>query len=290
LDNFTHGLLGYGIYALMKRKEMDHQKKWYAAAAILGAEIADVDAWTFTNLDAYLRIHRGLTHSALFTPVMALSAAGILFALKRDRKALSWKWIYGLSFFGGITHWLFDWFNTWGTGLLEPFVHARYSLGFLPIVDPLLFLIFGLGFFMRKKLGTKKAFLQICGLIFLYLVSQASQNLWIKHKVSPNYDQTVVAAGFIPGEFTVIGKRGSTFEIYRKSLFSEGEKTKIQSDTNPLLVQKVLSRPEARTIAWFSPFYAITLEPNGKYAMIYDPRFYRNGDSFIKAVIDLAGD
>lgn len=290
MDNFTHGLLGYGIYALTKRRWMEDQKKWYTAAAVLGAEVPDVDAWTFTNLDAYLRIHRGITHSALFSPIMALFVTGLLLVLKRDRKALSWKWIYGLSFLGGITHWLFDWFNTWGTGLLEPFVHARYSLGFLPIVDPLLLLFFGLGFYLRKRLGARKAFVQVWALIFLYLVSQASQNLWIKHEAAKKYDQTVVAAGFIPGEFTVIGKKGSTFEVYQKSLFSEGEKIRIQSDTNPLVVQKVLSNPQAQTIAWFSPFYAITLEKDGQYAMIFDPRFYRSGDSFIKAVIDLAGD
>ncbi|BAB04752.1 metal-dependent hydrolase [Halalkalibacterium halodurans] len=286
MDTVTHGLLGYGVYAAFKKPFMETHKKWYALASIVAAEIPDIDGLLFNDGEAYLRIHRGLTHSLLISPLMAALAVGIIYLVAfKKRKELSWKWIYFLSFFSVLSHLGADWLTTWGTGLLEPFVDSRYSLGFLPIVDLPILLFFITGFILRKKLGTKKAFRIVWIAIFMYVGSQGMQNLWIKQQVSEQYEETVVSASFIPTQFTVFGKNGNVIEIYSKSLWSEGEKTIIETVDDPLIVEKVLEDPYAETIAWFAPFYGITLDENEQHAVIFDPRFYNRGTSILETEV-----
>jgi inner membrane protein len=294
LDNVTHALLGYAVYAGTKergsdRNHIEKHKKWYIAAAVLGAEIPDIEAFTtFFGYEAYLYWHRDFTHSILFAPFMALFTIAILRLFSRQR-SLSWKRMYWLALGGVTTHWLFDFFNTWGTGLLEPFVNERYSLGILPIIDIVLIIIFAVGFYLRKKVGTRRAFQWVWTLIFIYISIQAGQNVWIKQEMSARYDQLVVAADFIPGQFTVVGKKGDTVEIYSRSLFVEGEKIILESNEDPALVEEVLKDPEAQAIAWFSPFVVIAVEQQEgeTRAILFDPRFYRNGESFLKAEVVL---
>jgi inner membrane protein len=188
MDNVTHALLGYAVYGATKDNRMENDKKWYIAAAVLGAEIPDIEAFTtFFGYDVYLYWHRDFTHSILFTPIMALLTIVILSLFSKNR-SLSWKRMYLLALGGVITHWLFDYLNTWGTGLLEPVVNERYSLGFLPIIDIVLITIIALGFYLRKKMGTRRAFQWVWGLIFIYVSVQAGQNIWIQQKVSERYD------------------------------------------------------------------------------------------------------
>jgi inner membrane protein len=289
MDNVTHAILGYAVYAATKNNDLEKDKKWYIAAAVLGAEIPDIEAFTtFFGYEAYLYWHRDFTHSILFSPFMALLTIAII-RLFSKQQPLSWKRMYWLALGGVTTHWLFDYFNTWGTGLFEPFVNERYSLGFLPIIDMVLIMIFAFGFYLRKKIGTRRAFQFVWGLLFIYASAQAGQNLWIHQDVSARYDQQVVVADFIPGQFTVVGKKSDRVEIYSRSLFKEGEKTILKSNEDPALMDEVLKDPEARAIAWFSPFVVITVEEKEgeKRAVLFDPRFYRNGSSFLSIEVVL---
>jgi inner membrane protein len=59
MDNVTHALLGYAVYGATKDNRMENDKKWYIAAAVLGAEIPDIEAFTtFFGYDVYLYWHR----------------------------------------------------------------------------------------------------------------------------------------------------------------------------------------------------------------------------------------
>ena len=291
MDNLTHGLLGYGVYALLKKPKMERHKKWYGFAAIVAAELPDLDSFIFNDDIAYLRVHRGITHSLLVSPLMAAVVIGVFYALARkQRKEIQWAHMYLLAFLGLLTHLTSDWMNTWGTGLLEPWVNSRYSLGFLPIIDLVILSLFLVGFILRKKLGTQKAFRIVWALILVYIGSQGIQNLMIHHKVDQQFDQAVVSASFVPTQFTVIGKRGNELAVYSRSLWHEGKKTSILSTGDSGVVGKVLADPYAKTIAWWAPFYAITVDKSGKQATIFDPRFYRKGSSFINTSIKILGD
>jgi inner membrane protein len=82
---------------------------------------------------AYLRGHRGLTHSLLLLPLWA-ALLGVLAATVL-RKPAAWKryaWLAG----GGIgIHIAGDWITQFGTMLLAPFSDARFGLGSTFIID-----------------------------------------------------------------------------------------------------------------------------------------------------------
>jgi hypothetical protein len=75
-------------------------------------------------------------------------------------------------------------------------------------------------------------------------------------------------------------------------LFNEGEKTVLISNEDPALMEQVLQDPEARAIAWFSPFVVVTVEEKDGQtrAQLFDPRFFRNGSSFLSTRVLISGD
>jgi inner membrane protein len=104
-----------------------------------------------------LLTHRGITHSILFecvfTLVFALAAKKIF--RKYDMSLKRWILMFGSGLF---LHVMMDSLTTYGTGLFEPFSHARVSLNTLFILDPFLMLP-----------------ILTCAIV-----------LWIKKRISPN--------------------------------------------------------------------------------------------------------
>lgn len=150
--------------------------------------------------------------------------------------------------------------------------------------------------FLERR--TTKAFRIIWALIFVHIVMQGGQNLWIQQEASKQYEEQVVAADFLPGRFTVVGKSGDDVEIYDRSLLLEGlappnlEKIVLKSENDPRIMEQILEDPEAAAIAWFSPFYVVQVEEEGnqRKAILFDPRFYRDGKSFLRKEVVLQND
>jgi inner membrane protein len=73
MDSLTHGLLGPAIGAL---RRPDSDRTAVLVACVLAAEIPDLDyLWPADNSVLHsLKAHRGLSHSLLAVPMVALSA------------------------------------------------------------------------------------------------------------------------------------------------------------------------------------------------------------------------
>lgn len=107
-------------------------------ALLLGAvaqSLPDVDGlaalWLSTTDN--LLAHRGLTHSL---PVGLLVAGGLALLARRWQPKISagyWFWFFACQI--GV-HDLLDTTNAYGTGLLEPFSHQRFSVHLLYVADP----------------------------------------------------------------------------------------------------------------------------------------------------------
>ncbi|MGJ3262228.1 MAG: metal-dependent hydrolase [Salinarimonas sp.] len=117
-----------------------------AAGGALGGLVPDLDViWSGWGRDsiAYWELHRGVTHSLFFGPVVGTAlgwASATLHARRRAAKArptagLTSAWIavwVGALF----THPLLDTATIYGTQLLAPFSDLRFALPALPIIDP----------------------------------------------------------------------------------------------------------------------------------------------------------
>ena len=133
MDPLTHLSLGACVGELLLGKRFGKKAMVYGA---LAANVPDIDtlAGLFVPGDQALWLHRGITHSFCFALL-----AGLILAY------LFSKWYPRIGFgafalFFGIElalHDLLDTCTSYGTGLLEPFSHHRFSFHLLFVVDPL---------------------------------------------------------------------------------------------------------------------------------------------------------
>jgi inner membrane protein len=151
MDTLTHALSG----ALLARALTPSPRpdcpappapahvRWFGAPIGPGqAMLVGAVAATFPDLDfvlgwvsdlAYLRGHRGITHSVLVWPLWSL-ALGILMAWLL-RQPDRWKRTSWIAASGIGIHILGDWITQFGTMLLAPFSDARFGLGSTFIID-----------------------------------------------------------------------------------------------------------------------------------------------------------
>src|SRR5688500_15397671 len=125
MDSLTHGLLGLALGAL---RRADADRSAVLVACVLAAEIPDLDyLWPADNSVLHaLQAHRGLTHSLIAAPLVALTAtalAKVAFRRARAVSLLSWSLPAVL-----LAHLLADAWTGWGTRLWLPFSDARVTL------------------------------------------------------------------------------------------------------------------------------------------------------------------
>lgn len=286
MDTITHTLFGLALYGAIDKKHMSKsQKRAYLVTAIGASQIPDIDVvsrfWDSEGL--YQMWHRGITHSIFLTPIWAgvfLLLSFLLFKVK-DRKLFFIAWL------AVVIHNSSDLFNAWGTGYLEPFSTIRISFGTIPIIDFVFWIIIGAAFIFSKRNKIKSPFyFKIAwSFIVLHLAIQSIQGWILYNQYEQDYEQVALSAGFIPWTFTVITKEQEQVSIFQDNLFME-KKLQYQltsaedTNLNGLFSQK----PEARTLYEWSPFVVVVND--GEKLGIYDPRFYRNGQSFLFEYID----
>ncbi len=161
MDNLTHSLVG----ALLGQCGLKKKTGLAMPALIIGANLPDVDAACFFWLDGveHLAFRRGITHGPPAWLLLPLVLAGILWGLDRwqakrgkrpeDRREVSFKWLYILSFIGCLSHPALDWMNVYGIRLLEPFSSQWFYGDVLFIIDIWLWalLIFSVWFSLRRE-------------------------------------------------------------------------------------------------------------------------------------------
>jgi inner membrane protein len=116
MDNVTHTLTGL----MLSRAGLN---RWHPRAALLlmlSANVPDVDVVSALGGSVtYLEWHRGITHSILMIPVMALLP--VLFICALGRSTRQWRAAQALAMLGVASHLAIDWTNSYAVRLLLPF-------------------------------------------------------------------------------------------------------------------------------------------------------------------------
>ncbi len=124
-----------------------HRRLGYraAVAGALAGALPDVDVLFSLGGDYFdqLVLHRGITHSLFFAPVVGPLLGALAWRLEGHRAAPhdgrprgrlgAWMLVTTLALF---SHPLLDYLTPYGTQLLLPFSRARFAVNAMPIIDP----------------------------------------------------------------------------------------------------------------------------------------------------------
>ena len=156
MEPVTHFLTG----ACLARAGFNRKTAYATLAMTLAAEAPDIDVlFGLGGPVTGFCHHRGITHTFLGAPAMALLITGLVWLLDRLRKnrkpraPIRWPWVFLLALLADGSHLFLDWTNNYGLRPLFPFNPHWYAGSFVFIFDPLLFAFLLFGLFMPALLG-----------------------------------------------------------------------------------------------------------------------------------------
>jgi inner membrane protein len=141
MEPVTHFLTG----ACLARTGFNRRTAYATLAMTLAAEAPDMDVfWGFRGPVAGFEHHRGITHTFLGAPVVALAITGVVWLWHRSRRkqptlAPRWALLWLLSLLAALSHIFLDWTNNYGVRPFFPFNPRWYSLDIAFILEPIIF-------------------------------------------------------------------------------------------------------------------------------------------------------
>jgi inner membrane protein len=313
VDNLTHTLSGLVTARLFPALNLTLRQRYIAGALAVNMPDLDILLAPFSS-ELYLLHHRGETHSLLMVPLWALLLSWIFARLFKT--AGGWRDFYGLSAIALLVHIAADWITGYGTQLFAPFTHQTYSLGTTFIIDPLLTLIFLLGYLgsLWKKTSLRPAQLSALAAVLWIGVQFAwkQQALDAGHAYAraQGWNDAQVSAEarpIAPFNWTVIVREGERYHYAHLKLNSHTRQA-AAADANWLdralaafqppelaswktaakfgngldnsLARDIWARPELGFFRWFASapaLYRIDHHPNGACVWFEDLRFASPG-------------
>ena len=165
MDSLTQIILGAAVGEVVVGKKVGNWALFWGGVA---GTIPDLDIFVsyFTDNITALQIHRGFTHSFIFSVVFGL-IFGFLVSKVHKNLIATWKEWSVLFFLGFLTHALLDAHTTWGTQLFWPLAN-KVAFKNIFVIDPLYtlpFLFFLLLVLFNKKGSEKRKRYNYLGLI-----------------------------------------------------------------------------------------------------------------------------
>jgi inner membrane protein len=141
MEPVTHFLTG----ACLARTGFNRRTAYATLAMTLAAEAPDMDVfWGFRGPVAGFEHHRGITHTFLGAPLVALAVIVVVWFWHRSRRrqptlAPRWVVLWLLSLLAVLSHIFLDWTNNYGVRPFFPFNPRWYSLDIAFILEPVIF-------------------------------------------------------------------------------------------------------------------------------------------------------
>ncbi|ANE47863.1 hydrolase [Paenibacillus swuensis] len=158
---------------------------------LIGSHAPDFDSIVrFKGPKAYIRHHRGITHSVpalfLWPLLLSLPLAAIFGVLS------SWSHLYGWIFTAVCFHVFLDLFNAYGVQCFRPFTAKWFHLDTLSIFDPFLFTMHagGLLVWILSDVNAGEMFKSLFGVTFVYILLRFIHQRWIVYKVREHFGNT----------------------------------------------------------------------------------------------------
>ncbi|WP_339686266.1 metal-dependent hydrolase [uncultured Nonlabens sp.] len=171
MDSLTQIILGAAVGEAILGKKVGNKAMLYGAIAGTIPDL-DVAASYFTDTVTALSIHRGFTHSIVFSVLFAPILGWLVSRYETYKDFKGWSWLFFWAF---VTHPILDAHTTWGTQLFWPF-DLRLAFKTIFVIDPLYtlpFLVFLILTLRQKRSSKKRSFYNRIGLLVssLYLLT-----------------------------------------------------------------------------------------------------------------------
>lgn len=162
MDSLTQIVLGAAVGEAVLGKKVGNKAMLYGAIA---GTIPDLDvlAKQFTDTTRALEMHRGFTHSIIFSVVFAPVFGWLVSRYESYKDFKGWSWLFFWAF---ITHPILDAHTTWGTQLFWPF-DLRLAFKTIFVIDPIYtvpFLVFLILALSQKRTSKKRHVFNTIGL------------------------------------------------------------------------------------------------------------------------------
>jgi inner membrane protein len=138
MEPVTHFLTG----ACLGRSGFNRKTAYATLAMTLAAEAPDLDVlWGLHGPVAGFQHHRGITHTFVGAPFVALAVTGVVWLWHRSRRRQPkvpprWIVVWLLSWVAALSHIFLDWTNNYGVRPFFPFNPRWYELSIAFIIEP----------------------------------------------------------------------------------------------------------------------------------------------------------
>jgi inner membrane protein len=257
VDNLTHTLTAVALsHAGLNRKT-----RFATLTLIAAANLPDLDIISrLWGSAAYLKYHRGYTHSILGVSLLAILLGGAIYLFGRKAKPKpgpppSLPWLLILAWIGTASHLMLDFTNSYGVRPFLPFSARWYAWDIMFIFDPLLLVLLCLGLglprllrLVSEEVGARKsrpawgAVFALCALVFLWGLRDVAHRRVLGFLDSHTYsEQTPLQVGAFPSpanpfEWTGVIETGTGYDVLPANALDD--------DLDPHSAQQFL-KPEA---------------------------------------------
>jgi inner membrane protein len=294
MDNLTHSLIG----GLLGQAGLKRKTGLAMPTLIVAANIPDIDAACTVFGTLSLAMRRGITHGPIAMLVLPVLLTGAMLGFDRwqarrgkrpeSRMPVRPGWLLALAYIGCLSHPLFDWLNSYGIRLLEPFSSRWFYGDALFIVDPwLLALLIG-GIWMSRrrerserpdwKNPAKASLAGACAYVLINLGITAF--IADEARLSEPYAEVAVANP-VPLVFwrrEVLWRGEGRYGSFVTAPFGQPSEMREPRPTgmdDPRIAQRLPQSPEARALLFWSRMPVA--EVQGDTIVLSDQRFLGRG-------------
>ncbi|KJS83521.1 MAG: hypothetical protein JM58_12575 [Peptococcaceae bacterium BICA1-8] len=216
MDNITHGITGIGI-GYIAQEMLAGPQPGLVACALLASQFPDLDVIIGAkSKTAYLKHHRGFSHSLLLAPLYAGLIAG---GVKIFAPQTSYWHLFLVSFLSLGLHLFFDLLNAYGTKLLWPISNRRFAWDILMIIDPMIILVFALGLSLYLVDNQKDLLFSLYPFLGLYILAMLNFRRKARNYLAKLYRNTVQISLLPP----VLGWRRWNFIVEEENIYYLGK-------------------------------------------------------------------
>ena len=181
----------------LSRAGLNRRTALATSTLVIANNLPDIDVGVFATSTLAMSFRRGWTHGVLAQATLPILLTGAMLLYDRyvrkaphkgvpsgsaDNERVDAKQILLLSYLGVLLHVFMDWANSYGVRLLMPFSERWFYGDALYIVDPWLYLVLGLGWWLGRT--RPRAARIAVAVAAIYVVAMVASNVVARREVA----------------------------------------------------------------------------------------------------------